>query len=158
MGDKEQREVLKDYLYQYNRALKRKYQLELRLKNFRENMLGVKAVQYSATRSNINSISDEPASVVIRHEEILEEIIAQKKDMMNILLSVMNLIDYLPRESMERSVIEYRHIDCLNWAEIIQEMHISRTTANGYYNAGIDKLLTYKKVRVLIEKQAEDRA
>lgn len=67
------------------------------------------------------------------------------------MLNVMKMMDFLPADSMERTVLEYRHIDCLSWNQIMQETNYSRQSCNNYYNAGLDKLLTFKKVHKMLE-------
>lgn len=147
------RKYLIQYLWQYKSAVQVKRQLENRLRNFRENMMGAKGMQYSPVpRSQTNAVGDGPASMVIRAMEIEDEIENQKKIIAETMLDVMKITDFLPRNSIERTVVEYRHIDCLNWKQICRETNYSRTTATEHYNAGIEQLLEYKKIQKVIEK------
>lgn len=149
----EQKRLLKQYLGQYYNARAKKKQLETRLLNFREDMTGTKGMQYSPVpRSQTNSVGDGPATPVIRAMEIEERIEAQKAEMAAAMLNVMKIMDFLPVDSTERAILEYRHIDCLSWKQITKEMHMTRTPCNKYYNAGIEKLLTFKKVNKILKE------
>ena len=141
----EQKLLLKQYLGQYYYAKMKKKQLEARLRTFRENMLGTKGMQYG------------PATQVIRAMEIEDRIESQKAEMAKTMLNVMKIMDFLPTDSTERSILEYRHIDCLSWKQVCKEANMTRTPCNKYYNAGIDKLLTYKKVQSILQEFASSQ-
>ena len=146
---------IKSYLGQYYWARNKKRQLERRLQTFRQEMIGTKGMQYSPVpRSRTNSVGDGPASMVVRAIEIEDRIESQKAEMNTTMLNVMKIMDFLPTDSIERRILEYRHIDCLSWKQVCKETNMTRTPCNKYYNAGIDKLLTYKKVQVTIQKFA----
>ncbi len=151
IGVQEQKELLKRYLGQYYKVRAKKKQLETRLYNFREDMTGIKGMQYSPVpRSKTNKVGDGPATLVIHAMEIEERIEKQKEEMAVAMLNVMKIMDFLPVDSTERVILEYRHIDCLSWKQIEKEMHITRTPCNKYYNLGIEKLLAFKKVIKII--------
>ncbi len=154
-GVEKQRLLLKKYLGQYYAARIKKRQLEIRLQTFRQDMVGTKGMQYSPVpRSQTNKVADGSASMVVRAIEIEDRIESQKAEMNTAMLNVMKIMDFLPTDSIERSILEYRHIDCLSWKQVCKETNMTRTPCNKYYNAGIDKLLTYKKVQVTIQKFA----
>lgn len=154
--DNDARWRLKKYLGQYYSARNKKRQLELRLRTFRQEMIGTKGMQYSPVpHSQTNSVGDGPASMVIRAMEIEEQIESQKEQMASAMLNVMKMMDFLPEDSTERIILEYRHIDCLSWKQIAREMNYSRASCNNYYNAGIEKLLTFKKVQKMLEEYKE---
>lgn len=152
-GAEEQKRLLKQYLGQYYNARAKKKQLETRLRNFREDMTGTKGMQYSPVpRSQTNSVGDGPATPVIRAMEIEERIESQKAEMAAAMLNVMKIMDFLPVDSTERAILEYRHIDCLSWKQVCKEVHLSRSSANDYYDKGIEKLLTFKKVHKILKE------
>ena len=154
-GVEKQRLLLKKYLGQYYAARIKKRQLEIRLQTFRQDMVGTKGMQYSPVpRSQTNKVADGSASMVVRAIEIEDRIESQKAEMNTAMLNVMKIMDFLPTDSIERRILEYRHIDCLSWKQVCKETNMTRTPCNKYYNAGIDKLLTYKKVQVTIQKFA----
>lgn len=146
-----QKTLLKQYLGQYYSAKMKKKQLETRLRNFRANMGGIRGMDYSPVpRSQTNKVGDGAASEVIRVMEIEERIKQQQAEMNTAMLNVMKLMDYLPVDSTERLMLEYRHIDCLGWKQVAKETNYSRQSCINYYNAGIEKLLTFKKVQKII--------
>ena len=91
-------------------------------------------------------------SVVFRLSEVEERIEAQRIAMGRAVTMVMDLIDLLPENSMERTVVELRHIDCKKWERICKEVHMSRSRVNVYYNAALDKILENKRNRKLLEE------
>lgn len=155
-GNKEildERVLLKKYLGQYYSARNKKKQLESRLQTFRQDMIGTKGMQYSPVpHSQTNSVGDGPASMVIRAMEIEEQIESQKEQMAAAMLNVMKMMDFLPVNSTERLILEYRHIDCLSWKQITRKVNYSRASCNNYYNAGLDELLTFKKVHKILQE------
>lgn len=147
---------IKSYLGQYYSARNKKRQLELRLRTFRQEMIGTKGMQYSPVpHSQTNSVGDGPASMVIRAMEIEEQIKSQKEEMANAMLNVMKMMDFLPTDSTERIILEYRHIDCLSWKQIAREMNYSIRTCRNKYDSGMEKLLGYKKVQKILEEYKE---
>ena len=152
-GVEKQRLLLKKYLGQYYAARIKKRQLEIRLQTFRQDMVGTKGMQYSPVpRSQTNKVADGSASMVVRAIEIEDRIESQKAEMNTAMLNVMKIMDFLPTDSIERSILEYRHIDCLSWKQVCKEVHLSRSSANEHYDKGIKKLLEFKKVQKVIEE------
>lgn len=64
--------------------------------------------------------------------------------------------DFLEENSTERMVLELRFIDCKGWAAIEKEMHLSRSSLFSYQDKGLDKLLTYKKVRQILREYKKE--
>ena len=67
-------------------------------------------------------------------------------------VNVMDLIDVLPANSTERTVVEMRHIDCRGWDKIAEALYMSRSNVFNYYNAALDKILENKRNRKLLEE------
>lgn len=147
----EEKDLLKQYLQRYYRAKKIEKQLEIRLNTFRSDMSGMQGVRYTGMPGG-SGISQGAAAVVIRINEVEERIQRQRTELTNIMLEVMNVIEFLRLDSMERAIVEYRHIDCLSWKEICEIMHLSRNPCTRYYNIGLDKLMGYPKVSSIIEE------
>ena len=80
-----------------------------------------------------------------RISEVEDRIDQQREAMAKAVLHVMDMIDLLPQNSMERTVVEMRHIDCKPWEKIAQAVHMSRSRVFDYYNAALDTLLTCKR-------------
>ena len=89
-------------------------------------------------------------SLVYRIAEVEDRIGQQREAMAKAVLHVMDMIDLLPQNSMERTVVEMRHIDCKPWEKIAQAVHMSWSRVFDYYNAALDTLLTYKRTEKLL--------
>ena len=148
--------ALKKYLGQYYKAKLKRKQLEVRLKNFREEMVGAKGINYSPVPSGPTGIStSKTEDYVVRALEIEDRIMKQQIEVQRSMLAVMEVMDYLPIDSVERSVLEYRHIDCLHWEHIPSRMSYSKASCHKYYNAGIDFLIRCSDVRETLQKYVE---
>lgn len=151
--NKELKVTLKKYLGQYYRAKIKRKQLEIRLKNFREEIAGTQGVKYSPVpggQSGSQISSTENA--VMRAMEIEERIVKQQAQVQKAMLAVMEFMDFLPIDSVERSILEYRHIDCLHWEQIPARISYSKASCHKYYNAGIDILLSCSDVQEALQK------
>lgn len=156
----EQREalILKDYLGQYYRATRRRRQLEERLKNICAEMNApIGGMNYSPVNISSGRISQGSAAFTLRKSEIETRIEEQKKQTEVDLLRVMDILDYLDPGSDERMLLELRHIDNLSWAKVEKRASMSRSTCFDYYSKGINKLLTFKRVRKIIAEYAEEK-
>ena len=101
--------------------------------------------------------SEGAVSVVFRLAEVEDRIEAQRAAMGRAVTMVMDLIDLLPENSMERTVVELRHIDCKKWERICKEVHMSRSRVNDYYNAALDTILSNKRAQKLVQDFEQDR-
>ena len=154
--NKELKVTLKKYLGQYYRAKIKRKQLEIRLKNFREEMAGTQGVKYSPVPvGQSGCATSKTEDYVVRALEIEDRIMKQQVEVQRAMLAVMEVMDFLPIDSVERSVLEYRHIDCLPWKFIIARMSYSKASCHNYYNAGIDMLLGCAKVQETLQKYIE---
>ena len=154
----EDKETLKEYLNQYYTGRIKRTQLERRLKNIREEMAtpiggyGYSPVNYGGT----NKVGPGAASFVYRMSEIETRIEDQKSRVEKALLKVMDIMDFLEENSTERMVLELRFIDCKPVAAIERELNLSRSSLFSYQDKGLEKLLTYKKVRAILKEHKED--
>lgn len=149
----ESKKLLKSYLKKYCEKKKRKRVLEKRLADFRTEMLGVKAVRYSITpRSQTNSINNEPLDIRIRCEEIEERIKEEKRGAALEMLRVMDIMDYLEENSVEKEILEYKYLDGYRWDNIARLVSLSRTQCVFHWNRGIERLLGFKKIQKIIEE------
>ncbi len=150
--------ILRDYLGQYYRATKQRVNLEERLKNICEEMNApIGGMNYSPVNISSGRISQGSAAFTLRKSEIETRIEEQKKQIEADLLKIMDILDYLDPTSDERIVLELYYIDRLPWREIEHRANMSRSTCFDKRDKGIDTLLTYKRVRSIIEKYAEER-
>lgn len=158
--DEATREAVKEYLQQYHMARVGKKLLERRHDNLVRELkappVGSAYRTMPATRTPANT--EGSVSVVFRIAEVEERIEDQREAMGKAVLQVMDLIDLLPQNSMERTVVELRHIDCKKWERICQEVHMSRSRVNDYYNAALEIIMENKRARKLVEKFMQAQA
>lgn len=146
-----EREAVKEFLQQYHVARKKKRILEDRHRTLTEELKAPAPGSAFRTMPTSRSTNvDGPVSVVFRIAEVEERIEDQRAEMAAAVLHIMDLIDLLPPNSMERTVVEMRHIDCKKWDKISQDVHMSRSRIIDYYNAALDTLLTYKSTEKLV--------
>ena len=154
------RDAVKEYLQQFHMARERKRILERRHDNLVRELkapaLGSAYRTMPTKRTQANS--DGAVSVVFRIAEVEDRIDEQREAMERTVLQVMDLIDLLPRNSMERTVVELRHIDCKKWERICQEVHMSRSRVNDYYNAALEIIMENKRARRLVDKFMQAQA
>lgn len=82
--------------------------------------------------------------------EIESRIQSQTDAMQKRTLEIMDVLELLPEDSMERTIMELRHIDCKPWEEICGIIHFSRSQCFRYYSRGLDALLAADKVRCIL--------
>lgn len=153
-GKNEKKELLKRYLEQYHASKMKRRQLEARLKNIKEEMdapiggQGYSQINYRGT----NNTGVGAASFVYRMSEIETRIETQKSNTEKTLLKVMDIMDFLEESSIERMVLELRFIDCKSWKIIERELHLSRRSCFDYQNKALEKLMEFKKVKIILEE------
>ena len=76
-------------------------------------------------------------------ERLIEE---QAATACSALLCVFDAMDVLPILSVERAVLELRHIDLLRWPAAAKVMGLSRSMMFQHYNAGLDQLLEVPEI------------
>ena len=155
------KQILKWILSGYYRAEKKKRYLEQRLRRIadeRDAPIGGKG--YSPLPRHSGKISDGAASIIIRLSEIEEKIYRQKETIDKSLNTVMDIIDYLPEDDLEcgleREIMELHHVDFMKWKDISKAIPMSRSQVNRRYNAGLDKLLTFKRIQKIIEESEDE--
>lgn len=153
------REAVKEYLQQYHMARERRRMLERRYDVLaRELRAPAPGSTYMTMPASYPAADSEGAvSVVFRLAEVEDRIEAQRAAMGRAVTMVMDLIDLLPENSMERTVVELRHIDCKKWERICKEVHMSRSRVNDYYNAALDTILSNKRAQKLVQDFEQDR-
>lgn len=157
---KHQRNILRSYLSRYRRAKNRVNKLRRRREDFIEDMKYPLGAQSYSGLPRSSAPNDGAATYVFRLCEIEERIIEQEKNANSIMLQIMDIMDFLPEESESRCVMEVKYIDGQSEKQIMAaQFYSSRTTVAKYINAGLDELLTYKKIQSIIsryEKKMED--
>ena len=135
-GAKLEREAVKRYLQQYHAAKQKKRILEERRRTLSAELRGPSAKPVHP---------DGAGTLVFQIADVEERIEAQQSKMAKAVQNVMDLIDLLPIGSMERTVVEMRHIDSRKWERIASEVHMSRSRVIDYYNAALDTLAANEK-------------
>lgn len=149
--DNEMRIILKRYLGQYHRAKNKQRVLQNRLREIQAELKhpGVSSAPLDGVGAE-NRVSMGAAALVFREAEIVERIQRQVELEATAVTNIMDILDFLPADSTEKFILELRHIDCKPWSEIARTVHLTRSPCNEYYNRGLDKLLTFKKVRSIL--------
>ena len=125
-----ERQVLKRFLSRYFRATEKKAVLERRL---------------SRMQSELRRPEDGGASAGI--SEIEARLQRQAASAENCALEIMDVLELLPADSMERTILELRHLDCKPWKEIHRAVYLTRSPCFTHYNRGLDQLLAMPEVR-----------
>ena len=151
------REAVKKYLQQYHVAKNKKHILEDRHRVLAEELKSpVPGSRFRTVPASRPVNPDGSVSVVFRIAEVEERIDEQREEMAKAVLQVMDMIDLLPQNSMERTVVELRHIDCKSWEQIAREVYMSRSAVFNYYNAALERLMKYKRTRKLVGDFLDD--
>ena len=147
----EDRRLLKRYLSQYYRAKEKQAALRRRLDELQAEIRhpGVNTPPLDGVPVK-SKRHDGAIALIFKIDDIEERIRRQIDIEANIVSEIMDILDFLPRESTERDILEYRHIDCKRWTEIQRLVHLTRSPCFEYYNQGLDKLLEFKKVRSIL--------
>lgn len=128
-----ERRILRKYLARYYRAKDKRSILQGRLRALR------------------NDLPDKggfmpPSSVPEIEAKIRRQTEAAEKSV----LEIIEILELLPAESTERTILELRHIDCKTWEKIYKAVYLTRTPCFKYYNKGLDTLLGMNKVRRIL--------
>lgn len=159
-GAKLEREAVKRYLQQYHAAKQKKRILEERRRTLSAELRGPStAPAFRAMPSAKPVHPDGAGTLVFQIADVEERIEAQQSEMAKAVQNVMDLIDLLPIGSMERTVVEMRHVDSRKWERIASEVHMSRSRVIDYYNAALDTLAANEKsVEVIGLGKAQGKA
>ena len=152
----EEVKILKWILGQAYRANRRKAQLDRRLEMIRaECDSPMRAVSYDFTPGSKGQVSEGASGIVIKMSEIEERITEQKKNVDKAIIRTMDIIDYLPEETLEREICELRHIDMMPWKDIQKETSMSRSQCFKRHKSAIGMLLERERVRKMVEDSRE---
>nr|DAF90789.1 MAG TPA: Protein of unknown function (DUF722) [Myoviridae sp. ctp7F23] len=149
--EKEDREILKFVLEQIYRAKRRKGQLDRRLENLKRDMQSAPGSQGRGRRTS-GDHGDGTANLVVKKSSIEERIERQKDNVSISIEKTMDLLELLPETSLEREIMELRHLDMKDWKDIADSIYMSRSQCNKRYNAGLDYLLQQEGVQVLVDE------
>ena len=122
----DERRLLKQYLTRYYGLNERQAILQNRLAQLRHDICRNTDVDTSDIETEIKGQAE-------RAKEAAQKIIA--------------ILDLLPPYSIGRAIVEYRHIDCLEWIDIQEALHMTASPCYDQYNRALDYLLRCKEVR-----------
>lgn len=142
--------LLDQYLYQYKCCINRKRTLERRRNEIiREFDNPIKGMSYDGMPHGIGEGLG-CAELSLRLDEINTKIKEQTNRSVKVLAEIMDIIDLIPENTIERSIIEKRYIDRLRWWQICRDENISRTPATDHWKEGLKYLLKFKKVQKIL--------
>ncbi len=145
-------EVLNRYLSQYKHSIGKKKILEVRREEIlREFESPLKALNVDGMPKG-NGSGVGCAAISYRLDEIDIRIKEQMEKSIKILSDIMDVIDFLPENSLERAIIENRYIDRYSWGRVCRENHISRTSAIRKWKKGLYMLLEFNRVKMIISE------
>lgn len=148
--------VLDKYLSTYSRCKNRKRSLERRqaaiMQEFDSPLRAVAMdgmPRGSSSNTGCAALSYELDEINTRiHEKILE--------MEKVYIKINDIMEFLPEDSTERSILEYKYIDSCSWSRICELEHISRTPATQYWRKGLYKLLEYAKIHEIVREYEKE--
>lgn len=147
-GNQVEREAVKRYLQQYYMAKQKKRILEERHRTLSAELRGPTTAPAFRTMPTAKPVHPDGAgAVVFQIAEVEERIQKQQTEMARAVQNVMDLIDMLPIGSMERTVVEMRHIDGKRWEQIAKAVYLSRTAVFNYYNSALAMLLENERTK-----------
>lgn len=150
--------LLDKYLSQYRKYIDRKKSLEGRRREIiKEFDNPLKGVSYDGMPHGSGE-SLGCAALSFRLDEINTRIKDQMEKSVKVLVEIMDVIEFLPEDSIERAILEHRYIDRFKWEQICKVEHISRTPANRYWKKGLYQLLKFKKVNKILKDYEKAKA
>ena len=148
--------LLNQYLGQYKRCIERKKFLENRQKEIIcELDHPLKGISYEGVPHGSGE-SVGCAAISIKLDEIKTRIEEQRKKSVKVLANIMDVIEFLPENSIERAIIEHKYIDRWSWKQICRVEHISRTPGTKHWRKGLYELLEFEKVRQIVREYAKE--
>lgn len=81
----------------------------------------------------------------------------QRRNMAALMLKVLDLIDLLPPDSLERRIVEMRHINGMDWKEITSHLYLSRSYAMSRYSKALEMLLDHEAAYEMVAAWKRER-
>lgn len=134
-----ERQILKDYLARYFRAKKKQAMLQHRLHRLRQELH-----------------PEAEGGDALSPLEIEARIEAQAEAAKRSISEVMDILDFLPPNSIERIILELRHLDCKPWRDIRKTVYLTASPCFEHYNKGLDALLAMAEVRRTLGLPTDD--
>ena len=143
---------LNQYLYQYKDCIKTKKNLLRRREEIKAELKSpLAAVQTEKLQTGKGKRQDRSVDILFRLDEIAERIQGQIDTAERKLNDIMSMMDFLPVDSLSRSIMENLYIDRWGWEKVCKENHISRSQAKRYWKQGLYTLLNMEKVKEIVK-------
>ena len=143
---------LNQYLYQYKDCIKTKKNLLRRREEIKAELKSpLAAVQTEKLQTGKGKRHDRSVDILFRLDEIAERIQGQIDTAERKLNDIMSMMDFLPVDSLSRSIMENLYIDRWGWEKVCKENHISRSQAKRYWKQGLYTLLNMEKVKEIVK-------
>ena len=143
---------LNQYLYQYKDCVRSKKNLMQRREEIKAELKNpLSAVQTEKLSSGKSRKKDSSVDILFRLDEIAGRIQGQIDTAERKLTDIMNLLDFLPVDSLSRSIMENLYIDRWGWDKVCNENHISMSQAKRYWKQGLYSLLEFEKVKIIVK-------
>ena len=145
-----QRDLLKAYLDQYDKLRRRMEALKWRLVDARDALScpvirsGLSGTMPGGGKGGVNMGAAAP---ILKEESLAERFESERAQCAGTMREILDTLDLLPVSSKEREMLEYRHIDGMQWKEICGKTKLSRATCLGRYERGLDRLLSFQRVQ-----------
>lgn len=153
--ENEKAEILKWLLGRIYRARQKKKRLDERLAKIRaERNAPLGGVRYKPL-PRTSGEDEGAAEIVLKMSEIEDKIYKQQEEIEQAIVCVMDILDELPWDSLEREICEMRHIDTKPWQEIQDGIPMSRSQCYKRYNGAVAMLLSKEKIERMIEENRE---
>ena len=140
--------ALDKYLRMYTRCKNRKHSLERRKDSI---MQEFESPLRSVVSDGMPHGSSSGIGCAALSYEKIEEM--EKK-----YVRINDVIEFLPENSTERAILEYKYIDNYSWNKICNLEHMSRTPATQYWRKGLYKLLEFAKVQEIVREYRKSEA
>lgn len=152
-GTRLTRQTVKEFLQQYRFAYEHRRLLERRRQALLAELHSpsLPSSFKSAPVVSGGKPGDGAVGVVYRLAEIEERLDNELLHLQQILLQVWDLIALLPESSLERAILELRHIDRCSWDKVAAAVHLSRSRVHVYYNAALDRLVQDKAAAGILQ-------
>ena len=125
------------------------------LNQYRDANRGIQRMESRRRVVGLTETRPEPGTLAA---ELAARIAAKRKELAGTALRVLDVIDLLPDNSIGRDIIEMRHLNDMDWKEIIGTFGLSRSACLRYYAAALDDLLGNERVRELLDAAPDSAA
>ena len=145
--------LLKKYLSRYYRAKQRNAILKNRLAEISEELEhpSMPPCKTDAMKVDTSEGGEGAASLIFKKADVEDRFQKQIESEVQIILDINDVLECLPSDSVERSILELRHLDCKGWGYISRATHLTRSPCYDHYKKGIRMLLQHPFVQKKLE-------